>query len=105
LHARHDAGELKVIREERTHGCGRLMTASSTSSQRPISTSSTACSCIELRRGVCPRQDIPEEEDRGIPILALDVEYGDGPSGQLTTRFEAFPEMLQNRMQEPVASH
>jgi benzoyl-CoA reductase/2-hydroxyglutaryl-CoA dehydratase subunit BcrC/BadD/HgdB len=46
-----------------------------------------------------------EMGDRGIPILELDVEYGDGPSGQLTTRFEAFPEMLQNRMQEPVASH
>jgi benzoyl-CoA reductase/2-hydroxyglutaryl-CoA dehydratase subunit BcrC/BadD/HgdB len=44
-----------------------------------------------------------EMDERGIPILELDVEYGDGRSGQLTTRFEAFLEVLQNRMEEQVA--
>jgi hypothetical protein len=43
-----------------------------------------------------------EMDDRGIPILELDVEYGDGQSGQLTTRCEAFLEMLRNSMEKPV---
>lgn len=42
-------------------------------------------------------------DQRGIPILELGVDYGDAPSGQLKTRVEAFLEMLQNRVEEPVA--
>jgi benzoyl-CoA reductase/2-hydroxyglutaryl-CoA dehydratase subunit BcrC/BadD/HgdB len=34
---------------------------------------------------------------RGIPILELDVEYGQQPSGQMKTRVEAFMEKMQNR--------
>jgi benzoyl-CoA reductase/2-hydroxyglutaryl-CoA dehydratase subunit BcrC/BadD/HgdB len=36
-------------------------------------------------------------DDRDIPILELEVEYGDGGSRQLTTRFRAFFDMLRNR--------
>jgi len=36
-------------------------------------------------------------KERGIPILELDVEYGESGSGQMRTRVEAFLEMLQNR--------
>jgi benzoyl-CoA reductase/2-hydroxyglutaryl-CoA dehydratase subunit BcrC/BadD/HgdB len=38
-----------------------------------------------------------EMEERGIPILELDVDFGDGRSEQLTTRFEAFMEVLKRR--------
>jgi len=38
-----------------------------------------------------------EMKERGIPILDLDVEYGESGSGQMKTRVEAFIEMLQNR--------
>jgi benzoyl-CoA reductase/2-hydroxyglutaryl-CoA dehydratase subunit BcrC/BadD/HgdB len=38
---------------------------------------------------------------RGIPILELDVEYGEEPSGQMKMRVEAFMEMLQKRVKEP----
>jgi benzoyl-CoA reductase/2-hydroxyglutaryl-CoA dehydratase subunit BcrC/BadD/HgdB len=38
-----------------------------------------------------------EMKERGIPILELDVEYGEGESGQMRTRVEAFLEMVQNR--------
>jgi benzoyl-CoA reductase subunit C len=41
-----------------------------------------------------------EMAQRGIPILELDVEYGEGPSGQTKTRVEAFMEMLQTRAKE-----
>jgi benzoyl-CoA reductase/2-hydroxyglutaryl-CoA dehydratase subunit BcrC/BadD/HgdB len=34
---------------------------------------------------------------RSIPILELDVEYGESGSGQMKTRVEAFLEMMQNR--------
>jgi benzoyl-CoA reductase subunit C len=37
-----------------------------------------------------------EMKERGIPILELDVEYGESESGQLRTRVEAFLEMVQN---------
>jgi len=36
-----------------------------------------------------------EMKERGIPILDLDVEYGEGGSGQMRTRVEAFLEMGQ----------
>jgi benzoyl-CoA reductase/2-hydroxyglutaryl-CoA dehydratase subunit BcrC/BadD/HgdB len=42
-------------------------------------------------------------DQHGIPLLELGVDYGDAPSGQLRTRLEAFIEMLQNRVEEPVA--
>jgi len=35
--------------------------------------------------------------ERGIPVLELDVEYGERASGQTRTRIEAFLEMLQGR--------
>lgn len=38
-----------------------------------------------------------EMDQRGIPILELDLEYGESGSGQMRTRVEAFLEMLQNR--------
>jgi benzoyl-CoA reductase subunit C len=38
-----------------------------------------------------------EMGQRGIPILELDVEYGESGSGQMKTRVEAFLEMMQNR--------
>jgi len=45
--------------------------------------------------------DIPLLTDRlekaGIPILALDVEYGTSGSGQISTRVQAFLEMLETR--------
>jgi benzoyl-CoA reductase/2-hydroxyglutaryl-CoA dehydratase subunit BcrC/BadD/HgdB len=41
-----------------------------------------------------------EMQQRGIPILELDVEYGEGGSGQMRTRVEAFLEILQNRAEE-----
>jgi benzoyl-CoA reductase/2-hydroxyglutaryl-CoA dehydratase subunit BcrC/BadD/HgdB len=34
---------------------------------------------------------------RGIPTLALDVEYGTSRSGQIQTRVQAFMEMLEAR--------
>jgi benzoyl-CoA reductase/2-hydroxyglutaryl-CoA dehydratase subunit BcrC/BadD/HgdB len=43
-----------------------------------------------------------EMAQRGIPILELDVEYGEGGSGQMRTRVEAFLEMLQKRAEAPV---
>jgi benzoyl-CoA reductase/2-hydroxyglutaryl-CoA dehydratase subunit BcrC/BadD/HgdB len=42
-----------------------------------------------------------EMGQRGIPILELDVEYGEGGSGQMRTRVEAFLEMVQNRAKAP----
>jgi benzoyl-CoA reductase/2-hydroxyglutaryl-CoA dehydratase subunit BcrC/BadD/HgdB len=42
-------------------------------------------------------------DERGIPVLELGIDYGDAPSGQMRTRVEAFLEMLQNRVEEPVA--
>ena len=42
-------------------------------------------------------------DQHGIPVLELGVDYGDAPSGQMRTRVEAFIEMLQNRVEEPVA--
>jgi benzoyl-CoA reductase/2-hydroxyglutaryl-CoA dehydratase subunit BcrC/BadD/HgdB len=38
-----------------------------------------------------------ETARRGIPLLELEVEYCEQPSGQMKTRVEAFLEMLQNR--------
>jgi benzoyl-CoA reductase/2-hydroxyglutaryl-CoA dehydratase subunit BcrC/BadD/HgdB len=38
-----------------------------------------------------------EMKERSIPILELDVEYGESGSGQMRTRVEAFLEMLQSR--------
>jgi benzoyl-CoA reductase/2-hydroxyglutaryl-CoA dehydratase subunit BcrC/BadD/HgdB len=38
-----------------------------------------------------------EMKERGIPILEVDVEYGENWSGQMRTRVEAFLEMVQNR--------
>jgi benzoyl-CoA reductase/2-hydroxyglutaryl-CoA dehydratase subunit BcrC/BadD/HgdB len=38
-----------------------------------------------------------EMKERGIPILELDVEYGESGSGQMRTRVEAFLEMLESR--------
>jgi benzoyl-CoA reductase/2-hydroxyglutaryl-CoA dehydratase subunit BcrC/BadD/HgdB len=35
--------------------------------------------------------------ERGIPVLELDVEYGERANGQTRTRIEAFLEMLQGR--------
>lgn len=37
-------------------------------------------------------------DDRDIPILELDLEYGQGGSGQVRVRAEAFVEMLQTRL-------
>ena len=34
---------------------------------------------------------------QGIPVLALDVEYGTSGSGQIQTRVQAFLEMLETR--------
>jgi benzoyl-CoA reductase/2-hydroxyglutaryl-CoA dehydratase subunit BcrC/BadD/HgdB len=36
-------------------------------------------------------------DQRGIPLLELELEYCEQPSGQVRTRVEAFLEMLQNR--------
>ncbi|HET6477513.1 MAG TPA: 2-hydroxyacyl-CoA dehydratase family protein, partial [Dehalococcoidales bacterium] len=45
--------------------------------------------------------DLPLLRDRlkeiGVPILALDVEYGTSGSGQIQTRVQAFLEMLEAR--------
>jgi benzoyl-CoA reductase/2-hydroxyglutaryl-CoA dehydratase subunit BcrC/BadD/HgdB len=38
-----------------------------------------------------------ETAKRGIPLLELELEYCEQPSGQMKTRVEAFLEMLQNR--------
>jgi benzoyl-CoA reductase/2-hydroxyglutaryl-CoA dehydratase subunit BcrC/BadD/HgdB len=40
-------------------------------------------------------------EERGVPILDLDVEYGIPGGAQVVTRAEAFLEMLQNRAKAP----
>jgi len=40
-------------------------------------------------------------EPRGIPILELDVEYGENWSGQMKTRVEAFLEMVQSQAKAP----
>jgi len=37
-----------------------------------------------------------EMKERGIPVLELDVEYGESGSGQMRTRVEAFLEMVQH---------
>jgi benzoyl-CoA reductase/2-hydroxyglutaryl-CoA dehydratase subunit BcrC/BadD/HgdB len=37
-----------------------------------------------------------EMKERGIPILELDVDYGESGSGQMRTRVEAFLEMVQH---------
>ena len=42
-----------------------------------------------------------EMGQRGIPIIELDVEYGESGSGQMRTRVEAFLEMLQGRAKAP----
>jgi benzoyl-CoA reductase/2-hydroxyglutaryl-CoA dehydratase subunit BcrC/BadD/HgdB len=42
-----------------------------------------------------------EMKERGIPILDLDVEYGESGSGQMRTRVEAFLEVLQNQAKAP----
>jgi benzoyl-CoA reductase/2-hydroxyglutaryl-CoA dehydratase subunit BcrC/BadD/HgdB len=42
-----------------------------------------------------------EMGQRGIPILDLDVEYGESGSGQMRTRVEAFLEVLQNQAKAP----
>ena len=36
-------------------------------------------------------------KEKGLPILALDVEYGTSGSGQISTRVQAFLEMLEAR--------
>lgn len=36
-------------------------------------------------------------EEKGIPVLELDIEYGMGETGQITTRLQAFFEMLAGR--------
>jgi benzoyl-CoA reductase/2-hydroxyglutaryl-CoA dehydratase subunit BcrC/BadD/HgdB len=38
-----------------------------------------------------------EMDKRGLPVLELELEYCEQPSGQMKTRVEAFLEMLQNR--------
>jgi len=43
-----------------------------------------------------------EKDDHRIPVLELEVEYGDGRSTQLTTRIEAFLDGLRNRTKQPV---
>ena len=40
-------------------------------------------------------------DQHGIPILELDVEYGENWSGQMRTRVEAFLEMLQSPAEAP----
>jgi benzoyl-CoA reductase/2-hydroxyglutaryl-CoA dehydratase subunit BcrC/BadD/HgdB len=35
-------------------------------------------------------------DKRGIPILELDLEYGERPGGRMKTQVEALLEMLQN---------
>jgi len=40
-------------------------------------------------------------DQHGIPILELDVEYGENWSGQMRTRVEAFLEMVENRAKAP----
>jgi len=48
------------------------------------------------------RFDLKKQMDkRGIPILVLDVEYGENWSGQMKLRVEAFLEMLQNQAKAP----
>jgi benzoyl-CoA reductase/2-hydroxyglutaryl-CoA dehydratase subunit BcrC/BadD/HgdB len=42
-----------------------------------------------------------EMKERGIPILELDVEYGESGSGQMKTRVEAFLEMVQTKAKAP----
>jgi benzoyl-CoA reductase/2-hydroxyglutaryl-CoA dehydratase subunit BcrC/BadD/HgdB len=42
-----------------------------------------------------------EMKERGIPILELDVEYGESASGQMRTRVEAFLETVQNQAKAP----
>jgi benzoyl-CoA reductase/2-hydroxyglutaryl-CoA dehydratase subunit BcrC/BadD/HgdB len=42
-----------------------------------------------------------EMKEHGIPILDLDVEYGESGSGQMRTRVEAFLEVLQNQAKAP----
>jgi benzoyl-CoA reductase/2-hydroxyglutaryl-CoA dehydratase subunit BcrC/BadD/HgdB len=44
-----------------------------------------------------------EMDERGIPILDLDVDFGDGRSEQLTARFEAFLDALKGRAAGRVA--
>jgi benzoyl-CoA reductase/2-hydroxyglutaryl-CoA dehydratase subunit BcrC/BadD/HgdB len=44
-----------------------------------------------------------EMDKRGIPVLELELEYCERPSGQTRTRVEAFLEMLQNRVEARVA--
>jgi benzoyl-CoA reductase/2-hydroxyglutaryl-CoA dehydratase subunit BcrC/BadD/HgdB len=44
------------------------------------------------------RLDLKDQmKERGVPILELDMEYGENWSGQMRTRVEAFLEMLQNQ--------
>jgi benzoyl-CoA reductase/2-hydroxyglutaryl-CoA dehydratase subunit BcrC/BadD/HgdB len=43
-----------------------------------------------------------EMDKRDLPVLELELEYCEQPSGQMSTRVEAFLEMLQNRVEEPV---
>jgi hypothetical protein len=42
-----------------------------------------------------------QSKERGIPILELDVDYGENASGQTKLRVEAFLEMLQNQTKAP----
>jgi benzoyl-CoA reductase/2-hydroxyglutaryl-CoA dehydratase subunit BcrC/BadD/HgdB len=42
-----------------------------------------------------------EMKERGIPILELDVDYGELASGQMKTRVEAFLEVLETRAKAP----
>ena len=44
-----------------------------------------------------------EMDKRGIPVLELELEYCERPSGQTRTRVEAFLEMLQNRAEARAA--
>ena len=37
-------------------------------------------------------------QEMGIPVLELDIEYGMGGTGQITTRLQAFFEMLEGRL-------
>jgi benzoyl-CoA reductase subunit C len=44
-----------------------------------------------------------EMDKRGIPLLELELEYCEQPSGQMRTRVEAFLEVLQNQEEAAIA--
>ncbi|MFC1980620.1 2-hydroxyacyl-CoA dehydratase, partial [Chloroflexota bacterium] len=60
-----------------------------------------------IRYCVSNAHDLPWLTERvkelGIPVLALDIEYGTSGSGQIQTRVQAFLEMLSANRRKPVA--